>query len=131
MATINVEKSTREKINNLRRGSRTQDDTLNRMIDAITTFESFLESPFSGFDQFVQQLSESENVKEKLAHVLDEQKIYLNTCPCGNMWESHTPVKCKNCVRNNLDIDKILKPLDIDELRKPLNPSGLDQFFWN
>ena len=136
MTTLNIEKSTRERINALRRDSRTYDDIVNRMIDEITTFESFLPSWPCRIDQYNRCLSQTENVKERLEQILDNSKTYLNTCSfCGNMWETHVPVKrCKNCIGRDLDYDKILNPSSLDKILKPLsldkirNPSGLDDF---
>ncbi|MDH3617566.1 MAG: hypothetical protein OEM89_02450 [Nitrosopumilus sp.] len=112
MTTLNIEKSTRERINALRRDCRTYDDIVNRMIDEITTLESFLPRWYGRVDQFNRILSQTENVAERLDQVLDNSKTYLNTCTrCGNMWETHVPVKtCKNCINC---------------------PSGLDEFFFN
>ena len=136
MTTLNIEKSTRERVNALRRDSRTYDDILNRMIDEITTFESYLPDWPCRIDQYNQSLSKTENVSERLLQVLDNKKTYLNTCSfCGNMWESHLPVKrCKNCIGRDLDYDKILKPFSLDEtlkhlsLDETLKPTGLDHF---
>lgn len=110
MTTLNIEKSTRERINNLRRDSRTYDDIINRIIDEITTLESFLPDFPNRIDQFNRRLSQTENVKERIEQVLDNSKTFLNTCSsCGNMWETHVPVKkCKNCINHDLDHDKIL-----------------------
>ena len=110
MTTLNIEKSTRVRINELRRDSRTYDDIVNRFMDEITTLESFLPRFPSRIDQFNRCLSQTENVEEKLDQVLDNSKTFINTCSsCGNMWETHVPVKtCKNCIKNNLDYDKIL-----------------------
>ena len=111
MTTLNIEKSTRERINALRRDCRTYDDILNRMIDDITKFESYLPDWPCRIDQYNQSLSKTENVSERLLQVLDNKKTYLNTCSwCGNMWETDVPVKtCKICFNRGL---------------------GLDEFFW-
>ena len=106
MTTLNIEKSTRERINNLRRDSRTYDDIVNRMIDEITEFESYLPHFLPRIDQFNRCLAQTENVKQRLEQVLDNKKTFLNTCSsCGNMWETYVPIKkCKNCIRHNFDV---------------------------
>ena len=70
MTTLNIEKSTRERINNLRRNSRTYDDIVNRMIDEITTLESFLPYPCREIGTFNRWLSEIDDPKSKLYNFL-------------------------------------------------------------
>ena len=70
MTTLNIEKSTRERINNLRRNSRTYDDIINRMIDEITTLESFLPYPCHEIGMFNRWLFEIDDVKKKLSDFL-------------------------------------------------------------
>jgi recombinational DNA repair protein RecR len=105
MTTLNIEKSTRERLNALRRDCRTYDDIVNRLIDEITTLEGFLPYWPCRIDQFNKCLSQTENVSERLEQVLDNKKTFLNTCSkCGNVWESYVSVNtCKTCEHKRLE----------------------------
>lgn len=107
MTTLNVKKSSKDIISELRRDEKLHNSNVTRLLREIFILESYLPSNCR-IEKFNYRLSKIKNVQSKLANLL-RSETFLNTCIfCGNMWETSRPVKiCSNCNRVHFDNDKI------------------------
>jgi hypothetical protein len=63
---LNIEKSTREKLNQMRRDDRSYDDAINRILDDYRKLEEYLPFPYDSIPKFLRHLSRTDDVGYKL-----------------------------------------------------------------
>jgi len=71
MTTVNVDKSTKDRLEKFRRDSRTQEDIINRLMDEITFFESMLPKG-TDIGHFIRFVDNVNGMKEKIKEMYYE-----------------------------------------------------------